>query len=93
MFQSISPAAHTPRHRPCRTGLGRNQWRQCRFETGEEKTDPEKNGPRHRFFFAINKLKRWEIKKGNGKAMKASLRLSKSPVAGAASLLLEALLA
>ncbi len=42
---------------------------------------------------ALNKLKRWEIKKENGKVMKASLRLKQKSCGWSHKFLLEALLA
>ena len=42
---------------------------------------------------ALNKLKRWEIKKANGKVMKASLRLKQKSCGWSHKFLLEALLA
>jgi predicted transposase YbfD/YdcC len=42
---------------------------------------------------AINKLKRWELKKENGKVMKASLRLKQKSCGWSHKFLLEALLA
>ncbi len=42
---------------------------------------------------ALNKLKRWEIKKENGKVMKASLRLKQKSCGWSREFLLESLLA
>jgi len=45
------------------------------------------------FRIAWNKLKRWEIKKENGKVMKASLRLEQKSCGWSRKFLLEALMA